>query len=59
MPVHNQSPHPPRTRDLLHPRQVQSPSAISITVLVQLLGYLPDTHADGWLTPGKPHPWVL
>lgn len=24
--------------------------------LARLLGYLPDTHSDGWLSPGKLHP---
>lgn len=38
------------------------PSAVmGITVsahpdLAWLFGYLPDSHSDGWLTPGKPHP---
>lgn len=48
----------------LHPRWVQSPDAMNITIpahpdLARLPGYLLDTYIDGWLTSGKLHPCVL
>lgn len=49
----------PCTQDLL-PSSSQMGTAMGITELAHaaqawLQGYLPDTHAEGSLTPGKPH----
>lgn len=62
--VPNQCLHPLHTglAVIPHPRWVQSPfhgdgyHRACTSALAWLHGYLPDTHADGCLTPGKPHP---